>query len=70
MTANVGTVDRVLRALIGIILIALPFTTFVPALQSGVMTYVSVIVGVVLLATAVFSFCPIYRVLGMKTCRT
>jgi hypothetical protein len=69
MTTNVGSLDRVLRALLGIVLILAPFVSGA-ALFQGAMTWVSVVVGVVLLFTAVTRFCLLYRVLGITTCRT
>jgi hypothetical protein len=66
---NVGNPDRAIRALAGVVLMALPFiTSFAmwanPLLKWGVPT-----VGLVLLLTAIFSFCPLYRVIGASTTR-
>lgn len=69
MTANVGTIDRVIRAILGVVLILAPFVSSAAVFQ-GAMTWVSVIVGAVLLFTAITRFCLLYRVLGIKTCRT
>jgi hypothetical protein len=69
MTANVGNLDRILRAILGVILILAPFVSGAAAFQ-GWLTWVSVIVGAVLLFTAVTRFCLLYQVLGIKTCRT
>jgi hypothetical protein len=60
MTANVGTWDRVVRALVGLGLLV------VAALGHGWVRYLG-IVGVVLLATALVRFCPAYRLFGMHT---
>lgn len=68
MTANVGSADRVLRALLGIVLILAPFVSGAAMFQ-GALMWVSVIVGAVLLFTAVTRFCLLYRVLGISTCR-
>ncbi len=59
MKANVGTIDRVLRILAGIILIALAATGTV-----GIWGYI----GVVPLLTGLFRFCPAYPLLGINTC--
>jgi len=59
MTTNVGTVDRALRALVGLALIA---SALVGAI--GVWGWI----GVVPLATALIGFCPAYRVVGLSTC--
>lgn len=66
MTINVGTVDRVLRGLLGIALLALPFLMGFGT--TG--TVISVVVGLVMLATAAMRFCPAYTLLGIKTCRS
>jgi hypothetical protein len=59
MSANVGGVDRILRVLAGLALLALTLTG-----QIGVWGWI----GVVPLATGLFKFCPLYRVLGLNTC--
>lgn len=69
MTANIGTVDRVLRVLIGIALLALAFGGFVPALATGAPKWIAVAAGVVMLATAGMRFCLLYRILGIRTCQ-
>ncbi|MFK5998578.1 MAG: DUF2892 domain-containing protein [Rhodobacterales bacterium] len=66
---NVGKFDRVLRIIIGLVLIIAPFATNISLFSSAAMTYGAVIVGVVLLATAIFRFCPLYRILGIRTCK-
>lgn len=59
MSANVGGMDRILRVLVGIVLLALTLTG-----QIGVWGWI----GVVPLVTGLFKFCPLYRVLGLNTC--
>ena len=59
MNANVGGIDRVLRAVVGIVLIALVVVG--PQTPWGW-------VGLVPLLTAVFRFCPFYPLLGLSTC--
>ncbi len=59
MKLNVGTIDRVLRAVVGLVLITLAATGTV-----GVWGWI----GVVPLLTSIFSFCPAYALLGMNTC--
>jgi O-antigen ligase len=59
MKANVGTLDRALRIVAGLALIALAVTGTI-----GLWGYL----GVVLLATGVFRFCPAYPLLGLNTC--
>ena len=65
-TANVGTPDRIIRLILGIVLIALPFV--VPSIgASAVLLWILPIVGLILAATAFMSWCPIYAVLRLST---
>jgi hypothetical protein len=64
MTVNEGTLDRTLRAIAGVLLVA----AWLLGWLSGTLAVVLGIVGVVLLLTAAVGFCPIYRMLGMNTC--
>lgn len=59
MTRNVGGVDRALRILAGLVLLALGW--FGPLGWWG-------LVGLVPLATALVGFCPVYPLLGINTC--
>lgn len=69
MTANVGTIDRVFRFVLGIVLLAAPFVSGFALFQSGTATLISVIVGIVMVATAAMKFCPLYTLLGVRTCK-
>ena len=69
MTINVGTVDRILRAILGAALLFLTFFSGLPAFEVGVLKYVAALVGVVMLVVAAVRMCPIYSILGIKTCR-
>ncbi|MEQ8322860.1 MAG: DUF2892 domain-containing protein [Rhodospirillales bacterium] len=63
MTSNVGGIDRILRIVVGIALIAF-------ALFSGHEYAVWGWVGVVPLATGLIRWCPVYLPFGIKTCKT
>ena len=65
MTANVGTLDRILRAALGIALIAIAFAV----LGGGALRWIAAIVGVVMLATSAMRFCPLYTLFGIRTCK-
>ncbi len=56
---NVGTIDRVVRVVIGVVLIALVFVG--PQTPWGW-------IGVIPLATALIGFCPAYKLFGLSTC--
>jgi hypothetical protein len=55
---NVGTIDRVLRIVVGLALISIIFIG--PQTPWGW-------IGVVPLATALMGFCPLYSLLGIKS---
>jgi hypothetical protein len=61
MAANVGGIDRTLRIVVGIAVLALFFVL------EGNARYWA-LVGLVPLFTGIFSFCPLYTVLGLNTC--
>ena len=61
MKINVGSIDRILRIVAGLVLIALAATGII-----GIWGWV----GIVLLLTGVFRFCPAYALLGTNTCPT
>lgn len=61
MKHNVGTVDRILRIVAGIVLILLAATGTV-----GWWGWL----GVIPLLTGIVRTCPAYTLLGVKTCRT
>jgi hypothetical protein len=63
---NVGTPDRIIRVILGLILVALPFLN-VAWFANPVLWWGAIVVGVVLIVTAAVSFCPIYYVLGLRT---
>lgn len=56
---NEGTIDRVIRVLLGVALVSLVFVG--PHSLWG-------LVGLVPLVTGIFGFCPLYKLLGIKTC--
>ena len=65
MKTNEGTFDRIVRAVAGVALLALAI--FV--VQGGWGIALGV-VGAVLLLTGAIGFCPLYALLGIRTCRT
>jgi len=59
---NVGTIDRIIRAAIGIAALVAFFL-----LPDASWRWL-LLIGIVPLATAVMSSCPIYSILGLSTC--
>lgn len=66
MVRNMGTVDRALRALIGILAL---LGAFVLGWFSGWMVWAAAAVGVIMLVTAAMGTCPLYRLVGINTCK-
>lgn len=64
-TANVGKADRLIRIVLGALIVALPF---ISSWSSPVARWGSFVIGVVLIATALVRFCPLYRVINTNTC--
>lgn len=60
MKANVGKADRILRVVAGLAILSLAFVG--PKTPLGYL-------GLIPLATAIFSFCPLYSVLKINTCK-
>lgn len=69
MTTNVGTIDRVFRLILGIILLVAPFISGMALFDSTIVTAISVIAGIVMLVTSLTRTCPIYSIFGIKTCK-
>jgi hypothetical protein len=61
MNKNVGSVDRALRVVAGLVLLSL--TVIGPKTLWG-------LIGIVPLLTALVGWCPAYTLLGIRTCRT
>jgi len=60
MTTNEASLDRILRVALGVVLLALVFVG--PRTPWGWL-------GLVPLATGLVGFCPLYRLVGIDTCR-
>lgn len=59
LKTNVGGIDRILRIVVGLLLIALAATG-----QIGAWGWI----GIVPLATGLMKTCPLYSIFGMNTC--
>jgi len=69
MTKNMGTIDRSLRIVIALVVFAWAFSAGASATM-GVVFCLAIAAGVVMLLTALLGNCPLYQMLGLKTCRT
>jgi hypothetical protein len=63
MRENMGTIDRVVRAAVGIALVLGAMAAGAP-LVKGILA----LGAVIMVGTALAGFCPLYRVLGLNTC--
>lgn len=61
MKPNVGGFDKVLRVVVGIVLLSLIFVLEGNARWFG-------LIGLVPLLTAAMGYCPLYSILGIRTC--
>jgi hypothetical protein len=66
MEKTVGSTDKIIRIIIGIILLIIAFALPVGA----VLKVILVIFGIVALITAISGLCPLYSLLGINTCKT
>ena len=65
MTLNMGKADRFIRPLLAVALIALYFTGVV----TGTVGIILLVVAGVFLLTSVVGVCPLYKLLGVNSCR-
>jgi hypothetical protein len=63
MKKNVGTIDRVIRILVAVIVAVLYFTNIV----SGTIGIVLLVLAGVFLLTGLISFCPLYFLFGLSS---
>jgi hypothetical protein len=61
MNCNVGGIDKILRIVLGLVLISLIFILEGSGRWWG-------LVGVIPLATGLVNWCPVYLIVGLNTC--
>lgn len=66
MKTNVGMIDRVVRVILGVALIAFALGFIAPGTPYHWIGWI----GIVPLATAAVGSCPLYSILGMSSCPT
>ena len=65
MKKNMGGLDRIVRFIVAAIIAVLYFTGTI----SGTLAYVLLVLGVIFVATSFISFCPLYALVGLNTCK-
>jgi uncharacterized membrane protein len=64
MKQNMGRADRIIRALIALMIGVLFFNGII----AGVLGYVLLAIAVIFLLTAFIGSCPLYALFGINTC--
>jgi hypothetical protein len=65
MKQNMGTADRLIRVVIALIVVGLWYF----GLISGTLAIILLVLAAVFILTSVVSFCPLYTLFGMNTCK-
>ncbi len=65
MKKNVGSVDKVIRIILAIVFAVLYFAKIV----TGTWGIVLLVLAVIFLLTTIISFCPLYAIFGISTCK-
>lgn len=65
MTKNVGQVDRIVRLAVAVLALIVAWN----AGFSGGLGITALVVGIVMAVTAAVGMCPLYRLIGVNTCK-
>lgn len=65
MKKNMGTADKVIRVILAATIAGL----FLANIISGTWGVILLIIAIVFLITSLISFCPLYTLLGINTCK-
>lgn len=65
MKKNMGSADRIIRLLAAVLIAVLFFTGTI----GGTLGTILLIVAVVFALTSLVSFCPLYPLMGLNTCK-
>ena len=66
MKKNMGSTDKFVRLVLAIVLILL----FYKEILTGTLGIIALALALVLTITSLISFCPLYTLLGINTCKT
>ena len=65
MKKNIGSLDKVIRIVIALVILFLYFTQVV----SGTLGIILIALSVIFVLTSLISFCPLYLPFGINTCK-
>lgn len=63
MKKNMGTIDKVIRILVAIVVVVLYFTHII----SGTLAIILLILAGIFIVTSILGFCPLYLPFGFST---
>ena len=64
MRKNMGNIDRMIRVIVATVVAVLFFSNII----SGIWATVAMVLAGIFLATSLVSFCPLYALVGIRTC--
>lgn len=71
MTINEGKFDRIIRIVVGLALVYVSWSAWLPESNfpstAGAVGFVALIIGIIALVTGATGYCPLYRVFGVAT---
>lgn len=65
MKKNMGGIDRIIRLAVAVIIGALYYTGII----EGTLAYVLLGLSLIFVLTSFISFCPLYAIVGLNTCK-
>lgn len=66
MTCNVGGIERPIRVLVGILMLAIGGFANLPSIGTAIV----LVLGSIALVTGAIGYCPLWALFGMNTCPT
>ncbi|MFN8339710.1 MAG: DUF2892 domain-containing protein [Saprospiraceae bacterium] len=66
MTKNMGNTDKLIRLAVAALIAVLYYTGTI----SGTLAMILGIVAIIFTLTSLVSFCPLYTLMGINTCKT
>lgn len=67
MTRNMGRTDRIIRVIVGLVLVLAPLFSGLELFAAPLLLWASVLVGAILIVTASLGSCPLYTPFGFST---
>ncbi len=68
MKKNENSADRTARITIGLLALIAAFV-WLDAIGGSILGFVAGLIGLVLIGTGLAGYCPLYRLIGVSTCR-